>query len=183
MDRPIVSAIMPTYNRRDFARQAIAYFNRQDYPASARELIVVDDGEQSVNNLAAGVENVRYFRLDRRAPSIGTYQTQFRLRPGSSEKPSFTGTMTTGKRTPPHHRANRRALGTDVCGLANVLYFEPARRAWEYRHLHKHCAWVSGNSMCYRKAFWERTISDINVGEDARFLWSGRQMQLVECPG
>src|ERR1035438_3066901 len=70
MDRPIVSAIMPTYNRRDFVRQAIEYFNRQDYPAVARELIVVDDGEQSVADLATGVDNIRYFRLARRT-SVG----------------------------------------------------------------------------------------------------------------
>ena len=57
-----------------------------------------------------------------------------------------------------------------MCGLANVLlYFDPkAGRAWEYRYPHKHRAWVSGNSMCYRKAFWERnSFPDINVGEDA----------------
>lgn len=178
---PIVSAIMPTYNRRDFVRQAIEYFRRQDYPASARELIVVDDGEQSVADLASGVENIRYFRLDRRT-SVGA-------------KRNFACAQARGEIIlhwddddwSASHRISAQigALGSaDVCGLANVLYFDPkASRAWEYRYPHKHRAWVSGNSMCYRKAFWERnSFPDINVGEDARFLWSGRQMQLVECP-
>lgn len=178
---PVVSAIMPTYNRRDFVRQAIEYFNRQDYPAGARELIVVDDGEQSVADLASRRENIRYFRLDRRT-SVGS-------------KRNFACAQAHGEvivhwddddwSAPNRISAQIGALGNaDVCGLANVLYFDPrAGRAWEYRYPHKHRAWVSGNSMCYRRAFWEHnSFPDINVGEDARFLWSGRPMQLVECP-
>ena len=72
---PTVSAIMPTYNRRDFVRQAIEYFSRQDYPAAARELIVVDDGEQSVADLAAGLENNSLLPFDR-LTSVG-FQRNF----------------------------------------------------------------------------------------------------------
>src|SRR5207248_10615730 len=41
--RPIVSCIMPTRNRVEFALQAVRYFQRQDY--DARELVIVDDGD------------------------------------------------------------------------------------------------------------------------------------------
>ena len=180
MDRPVVSAIMPTYNRRGFVRQAIAYFQRQDYPGSARELIVVDDGEHSVADLASGAGNIRYFRLDRRT-SVGA-------------KRNFACSQAQGEIivhwddddwiAPNRISAQVGALGdADICGLANVLYFDPkAGRAWEYRYPPKHRAWVSGNSMCYRKSFWERnSFPDIDVGEDARFLWSGRQIRVVEC--
>jgi ADP-heptose:LPS heptosyltransferase len=181
MDKPVVSAIMPTYNRRDFVRQAIAYFRRQDYPAPARELIVVDDGERSVADLAAEAPNVRYFRLDHRM-SVGS-------------KRNFACAQAQGEIIvhwddddwiAPHRiSAQVGALGSaDVCGLANVLYFDPqAGRAWEYRYPRQHRAWVSGNSMCYRKSFWEQNcFADIDVGEDARFLWSNRQVRVAECP-
>ncbi|MEJ2366621.1 MAG: class I SAM-dependent methyltransferase, partial [Deltaproteobacteria bacterium] len=46
IQRPFVSCIMPTLNRRVFLSQAIGYFLRQDYANS--ELIIVDDGSDPV---------------------------------------------------------------------------------------------------------------------------------------
>jgi glycosyltransferase involved in cell wall biosynthesis len=45
---PLVSCIMPTRERRDWMHQAIAYFERQDYPN--RELIIVQDGADDYGN-------------------------------------------------------------------------------------------------------------------------------------
>lgn len=66
--QPLVSCIMPTFNRRRFVPMALRWFAAQDWPN--RELIVVDDGDDPVEDLASRVPNVRYFRLTRRA-SIG----------------------------------------------------------------------------------------------------------------
>lgn len=58
---------MPTRNRPDFVRQAIRYFERQDYPV--RELIILDDGiERSF--VEAKDQRIRYFHL-RKAMPIG----------------------------------------------------------------------------------------------------------------
>jgi len=65
---PLVSCIMPTYNRRAFIWQALDLFQRQDYPN--RELIIVDDGSDAVGDLVEGVANVHYIRLSIRT-SIG----------------------------------------------------------------------------------------------------------------
>src|SRR5947209_4607027 len=62
MTSPTVSCIMPTRNHRRFVGQAIWYFLRQDYPA--RELIVVDDGEDSIADLIPNDARIRYVRLD-----------------------------------------------------------------------------------------------------------------------
>ncbi len=66
--QPLVSCIMPTFNRRRFVPMALRWFAAQDWPN--RELIVVDDGDDPVEDVAAGAPNVRYFRMTRRA-SIG----------------------------------------------------------------------------------------------------------------
>ena len=66
--QPLVSCIMPTFNRRRFVPMALRWFAAQDWPN--RELIVVDDGDDPVEDLMDGALNVRYFRLGRRA-SIG----------------------------------------------------------------------------------------------------------------
>jgi glycosyltransferase involved in cell wall biosynthesis len=65
---PLVSCIMPTFNRRRFLRLALKAFNSQDYPA--RELIVIDDGTDPVGDLVEEARMARYVRLSARA-SIG----------------------------------------------------------------------------------------------------------------
>src|SRR5205807_10283597 len=59
---PLVSCIMPTYNRRPFVPQAIQYFLRQDY--INKELVIVDDGTDSVSDLVPAGERIRYIRLN-----------------------------------------------------------------------------------------------------------------------
>ncbi|GAA1553014.1 hypothetical protein GCM10009789_03190 [Kribbella sancticallisti] len=64
--RPAVSCLMPTYNRRAFVARAIRYYLQQDYPN--RELVVLDDGEDRVEDLVPSDEpSIRYLRLDGRA--------------------------------------------------------------------------------------------------------------------
>jgi hypothetical protein len=68
--QPFVSCLMPTYNRPTFAARAIDFFLNQDYPN--RELVIVDDGEESISHLVPAHADVaiRYHRLETRA-SIG----------------------------------------------------------------------------------------------------------------
>ncbi len=65
---PLVSCVMPTADRIDFALQAVRYFERQDYPR--RELVVVDDGERALADLLPASTRIRYRRLAARV-SIG----------------------------------------------------------------------------------------------------------------
>src|SRR5690606_5403689 len=59
---PLVSCVMPTFNRRRFVPQAIELFQRQDY--EHRELIIVDDGDDPVEDLLPEDERIRYLPLD-----------------------------------------------------------------------------------------------------------------------
>jgi glycosyltransferase involved in cell wall biosynthesis len=65
---PLISCIMPTHERRAFASQAIRYFLRQDYPR--KELIVVDDGEDAIDDVIPRDARVHYVRVPRRT-SLG----------------------------------------------------------------------------------------------------------------
>src|SRR5262249_1150426 len=67
-DLPLISCIMPTYNRRSFLPLSLEAFESQDYPA--RELIVVDDGTDPIHDIVDKVASVRYVRLPART-SIG----------------------------------------------------------------------------------------------------------------
>ena len=62
--------------------------------------------------------------------------------------------------------------GADICGADHLLYYEPSRgRAWEYTYPSGARPWVAGNTLCYRRAFWERhRFPEIQIGEDSRFV-------------
>ena len=62
--KPFVSVCTPTYNRRQFIPQLIKCFQNQNYPKQLMEWIVVDDGEDSVEDLFKDVECVKYFRVE-----------------------------------------------------------------------------------------------------------------------
>ena len=62
--KPFVSVCTPTYNRRKFIPQLIKCFKNQNYPKQLMEWIVVDDGDDSVEDLFKGVECVKYFKYD-----------------------------------------------------------------------------------------------------------------------
>src|ERR1035441_7854207 len=58
----LVSAIMPTGDRRHLLPLAIRAFVQQDWPE--KELIVIDDGKDCVADLFIGVAGVKYCSLD-----------------------------------------------------------------------------------------------------------------------
>ena len=62
--KPFVKCIMPTYNRENFIPQLIECYKQQTYPKELMEWIVVDDGEDSVEDLFKDVECVKYFRVN-----------------------------------------------------------------------------------------------------------------------
>ena len=62
--KPFVSVCTPTYNRRMFIPQLIKCYKAQTYPKVLMEWIIIDDGEDSVEDLFKGVEGVKYFRYE-----------------------------------------------------------------------------------------------------------------------
>lgn len=52
---------MPTHNRRRFVAQAMRYFLRQNYPN--KELVILDDGTESVADLLPDDSQIHYIRL------------------------------------------------------------------------------------------------------------------------
>jgi len=62
--KPFVSVCTPTYNRRIFIPQLIKCFLEQDYPRDKMEWVVVDDGEDSVEDLFKDVPCVKYHRVE-----------------------------------------------------------------------------------------------------------------------
>lgn len=56
----LVSCIMPTYDRRGLVELALRCYQRQDWPE--KELIVLDDGSDPIEDLCKGIPGVTYAR-------------------------------------------------------------------------------------------------------------------------
>jgi len=61
---PDVSIITLTRDRRDFMELAKYCYTIQNYPSDKLEWVIVDDGEDSIEDTLIGVPNVTYVRLD-----------------------------------------------------------------------------------------------------------------------
>jgi hypothetical protein len=177
---PLVSCVMPTADRRALVPQAIRHFLRQDY--QRRELIVADDGADSIEDLVPRDSRIRYYRVAETRKSIGA---KHNLACGLAEgdvivhwddddwNASWRLSYQVGQLLEQSEDA--------LCGLARLFFYEPrSRRAWEYVYPGAGPPWVAGATFCYRKTFWERRpFPDMNEGGDTVFVWSLRDARVV----
>jgi glycosyltransferase involved in cell wall biosynthesis len=160
---PLVSCILATRNRPEFARQAIRCFLRQTWYPS--ELIVVDDGEQAVEDLCQGLRSIRYVRL----PQVTELGTKLNI-------------------------GIERAHGDIIQKLDDDDYYHPlflecaaahldeidTLVAWDCflvlmtgeRHLrHSGHGWAAGGTLCFHRDLWRRTaFRPVPRGVDRWFL-------------
>jgi glycosyltransferase involved in cell wall biosynthesis len=164
---------MPTTSgRRDFIRQSIRYFQRQDY--SNRELLIVTDGPDTIGDLLPSNDpQIRHVHLsgqrtlgakrnacvdqargdlimhwdddDWFAPNRITYQTEYLLKNSA-----------------------------EVCGLRRMLFYDPAQnKLWLYSYPEGERSWLAGGSLVYTRDFWKRApFPNVQVASDTTFIWT-----------
>jgi glycosyltransferase involved in cell wall biosynthesis len=180
-ERPFVSCIMPTADRRCWVPSAIEYFLRQDYRNS--ELIVLDDGDDRVADLIPAERRVRYFSLDQRLILGEKRNRACELARGEVIVHWDDDDWQAASRLS-YQVESLEAAGAGLCGSSRVLYFEPAsRRAWLYHYPERQRKWVAGNSLCYRRSLWmENRFAAVAIGEDTRFVWDPRVGTPLDLP-
>jgi predicted O-methyltransferase YrrM len=169
---------MPTYDRRRFVPHAIAQFQNQDYPS--KELIIVDDGTDSIADLVPDDPRIRLIRPPRRL-SVGA-KRNIACQNSAGE---FIAHWDDDDWHAPH-RLSRQAhclLNSDasICGLKDLLFLDiRTTKAWRYNYPSNQRPWLSGNSLLYRKGYWSaHRFSEINVGEDSRFVWTADAHRVI----
>ena len=163
----LVSCIMPTCSRRNFIPAALACFAAQDYPHL--ELIVVDDGPDSIADLIPPDPRIRYFRLEGKS-NVGV-------------KRNFACEQARGAwiahwddddwYAPSRIRTQLQAMrGThwQVSGTTTMYYLQREREeAFRYTYRAPGKAWLGG--LFYTRAAWERCrFEPSHIGEDVRFI-------------
>lgn len=171
---PLVSCIMPTFNRRHFVPRAVEYFLRQDY--ARKQLIIVDDGSDSVQDLVPNTESVIYLRLNRKI-LLG-------------EKRNIAIESSTGDiilhwddddwyadRRISYQLSFLMKEDATLCGLGAGLYYDIATdNFWRCQdRLHKKLfyAEIIGGSLCYRRSLWGKLGKfhpRTTLAEDSFFL-------------
>jgi hypothetical protein len=169
---------MPTFNRRAFVPLAIRYFLSQDY--ANKELIVIDDGTDSVSDLMPTDERIRYVRLTARK-SIGA-KRNLACQEGLGEfivhwdDDDWSAAW--------RLRYQIEALGSgrgELCGLSRVWFYDlQTDRTWQYQYQGNGRPWVCGGTLAFAKTLWQQhPFPDNSVGEDTRFVWSQNTARVV----
>jgi len=177
--QPLVSCIMPTFDRRAFIPQAVGCFLAQDYPNL--ELVVVDDGNDPIADLLPSDPRIVYHRPASRM-SIGAKRNQACER----ARGEIIVHWDDDDWYPPSRvRLQAGALaerGADVCGTSILYYYDRSReQAWCYQYSGGPTSWVAGNTLAYRREVWRRNpFPDVQVGEDAQFVWRCPPSRVVD---
>jgi glycosyltransferase involved in cell wall biosynthesis len=178
---PLVSCIMPTFNRRRFVPRAILYFLRQDYPN--KELILVDDGTDRIGDLIPCDPRLRYIQIPQRA-SIGAKRNLACVQAAGQLIAHWDDDDWHAPRRLRYQVNWIMGAKGDLCGI-NILLFFDIRfgRAWRYTYPEGQPAWLSGSSLVYTRDFWGgHPFPEIDVGEDSRFVWCADKERIVVLP-
>ena len=175
---PLVSCIMPTHNRRSFVPQAIRYFLRQNY--AHRELIIIDDGTDPVQDLVPADPRIRYLRQEAQR-TVGAKRNLACQAAHGEIILHWDDDDWMAEWRISYQVAHLLREQTDICGLDRLLHYHlGVDQAWEYIYLDRSKPWLAGGTLCYRKALWQgQPFLDLNVGEDTRFVWSHQPKRLT----
>jgi glycosyltransferase involved in cell wall biosynthesis len=161
---------MPTADRRQFVPQAIRYFQSQDY--ANRELIIVDDGNESVADLVADDPRVRYVRLTGRR-SLGAKRNECVEAARGDLIMHWDDDDWMASHRITYQVEALLAAGAEVCGLERMLFYHVEKdEVWLYQYPDRQCPWLAGGSLLYTREFWRRSpFPNIQVASDTRFVW------------
>jgi glycosyltransferase involved in cell wall biosynthesis len=187
---PLVSCIMPTFNRRPYIAQAVKSFQQQDYPE--RELIVVDDGTDSIEDLIPKAANIHYLHLRRRA-SIGAKRN---LACQHARGEIIAHWDDDDWYAPDRLRYQVAPIlqdTADLTGLENAFVLQlPEGEFWGIdAHLHQRLfvGNVHGGTLVYRKELWTKGLKypEVNLAEDASLIFRatrmGKRLMKLSNPG
>jgi ADP-heptose:LPS heptosyltransferase/glycosyltransferase involved in cell wall biosynthesis len=181
MEFPLVSCIMPTYNRRQFVPEAIKYFLRQDYPQ--KELIILDDGTDKIQDLVPELPEIKYMALSSKL----TLGEKRNLAVESSRGEIIVHWDDDDWMDPSrisYQVENLLCANTDVNGISKVIFYDlRSGKTWLYEYPDRQQSWLYGGSLCYHKTFWaQKKFAPLNIGEDTKFIWTQPIGKMLALP-
>ena len=164
-EHPLVSAIMPTRARPQFAREAVGLFLAQTWPN--KELVIVDDADApSCQYGAPSADTTVRLKTLRHKLTVGAKRNIACSRAQGEiiihwDDDDFSAP---GRITDQVERL--LASGLELTGYSEMLFFDGS--AWRMYSGSKD--YILGTSFCYLKSLWQRhPFVDAKIGEDLAF--------------
>lgn len=178
MEVPLVSCIMPTYNRRSFVPLAIKYFLRQDY--CNKELIVLDDGNDKIDDLVPDVTEIKYVALPAKL-TIGEKRNLAIEYSRGDIIVHWDDDDWMDSRRISYQVEDMLREDADVSGINRVLFYDlRSGKHWLYVYPGDRQTWLYGGALCYRKSYWaKKKFPPLDIGEDTKFIWSPPSGKMV----
>ncbi|HJZ67733.1 MAG TPA: glycosyltransferase family 2 protein [Blastocatellia bacterium] len=172
---------MPTADRRSCVPLAIRCFQRQDY--QNKELVILDDGDESVADLIPDDPQIRY----QRAPRCGTLGEKRNECVIASRGDLIMHWDDDDWMAPYRISYQVEALlgeGAEVCGLQRMLFCkQDTGEVWLYEYPDNLRPWLAGGSLLYTRDFWRQSpFPGIQVASDTRFVWDRQMARRVAVP-
>lgn len=168
---PLVSCILPTRDRPTFVAWAIHDYLRQTYPN--RELVVLDNGDESIAPLVPAHPHIRYLRHPHR-DDIGTLRNVACEAARGELIAHWDDDDWNASWRLAYQVAGMQRARADIAGIRTVLFWDfAADRVWRYAYPEGGRRWVLGGALLYRREYWrQHPFPAIGEGEDSRFVWS-----------
>ena len=170
---PLVSCIMPTQGRADFALQAVRSFLQQDYPNT--ELVIVESGAPAVAARLPDDQRLRVIQNDR-VRSIGALRNLACQHARGDIIVQWDDDDWHGPGRVSRQVDDILAGNADITALRDAVVFDLERwRFWRFSpqlHRRMFVRDVHGGTLAFRRWVWERLARypDRSLAEDAAFL-------------
>lgn len=171
MKAPLVSCICPTANRRRYIPQMLESFRSQSW--ENKELIILDDGEDSIEDLIPEDPRIRYERLEQRINIPRKRNLCVQLARGSViihfDDDDWSAP---GRIAAQLHHLKQFSIG--ITGFHSILFWEErSRKLWKYFGSR---GYACGTSFAYLKAFWRRYPfpEGVDLGSDNCVIYGAR---------
>lgn len=178
---PLVSCIMPIYDRPEFLVQAITQFLNQNY--HNKELIVLDDSKEALAYLIPEHPQIRYKHLSKKMELGSKRNLACAMSKGSVilhlDDDDFYAPDWIEKSVKFLLENNLAITGLNTPKFCNVQTSE----FYQYHYPPDREPWVYGATLCYTKKFWESNpFPSVSCGEDNAFVWSANTHKVLPNP-
>jgi glycosyltransferase involved in cell wall biosynthesis len=160
---PLVSCLMPTYNRREFIVRAFQSFQNQTY--LNRELIVLDDGTDNIAKMVPCDTRIRYYRHDGPRQNYGEkINACAKLATGEFfviwDDDDYYSPTRIGRQIEP------LLNGFDLSGTSKIFYDNQAGHRWLFNG--NPARWLG--AIAFKRSLWEQQqFQETNIGPDTIF--------------
>jgi glycosyltransferase involved in cell wall biosynthesis len=170
MAQPLVSCIMPTKNRRDFIPAAIDCWQKQTY--KNRELVIVDDGEDCIEDLVPKLDSIWYIRCEPPTKfSTGTKRNYCNELARGSIICHFDDDDWSAPDRIENQVETILECGKSITGFGTMIFWKASKDVGLiYRPQVPN--YVCGTSLCYLKEYWsQHQFPNKQVCEDNAFVY------------